>query len=200
MHHPQCRSTYIPAWLSEESVCFNGTWLCKGRQEGTKKSIQSCVNFRPPAQNTPPPNPPSWPPTLMKRVSICSGLKQLSACTVLCQIMQYLRATGQKLVCACSCTDHLFSAQIQPKPLPRHFFTSIMQLIHNAMRKLQVWNQFLVICLNTLPRPTWGHSMQSYDQAPRPPPLIESPNKGANQLRLSWGFQKYINISWKWPS
>ena len=42
-----------------------------------------------------------------------------------------------------------------------------MQLLHNAMRKLQVWNQLLVICLNTPPRPTWGHSMHFYDQAPR---------------------------------
>ena len=41
--------------------------------------------------------------------------------------------------------------------------------MHNAMRKLQVWNQVLVICLNTPPQPTWGHSMHFYDQAPRPP-------------------------------
>ena len=76
----------------------------------------------------------------------------------------------QQLVCARSCTDHLVSAQIQPKPLPKHFFTSVMQLMHNAMRKLQVWNQLLVICLNTPPRPTWGHSMHYFDQATRPPP------------------------------
>jgi len=60
-----------------------------------------------------------------------------------------------------------------------------MQLMHNAMRKLQVWNQLLVVCLNTLLRPTWGLFMQSYDRAPRPPPLIKSPNKGANRLGLS---------------
>jgi len=36
------------------------------------------------------------------------------------------------------------------------------------MRKLQlqVWNQLLVICLNTPPWPTWGHSMRFYDQTP----------------------------------
>ena len=56
-----------------------------------------------------------------------------------------------------------------------------MQFMHNAMRKLQVWNQLLVICLNTPPQPTWGHSMQFYDQAPsQTPPLIKSLNKGAN--------------------
>ena len=46
-----------------------------------------------------------------------------------------------------------------------------MQLMHNAMRELQVWNQLLVICLNTPPRPTWGHSMHFYNQALRSPPL-----------------------------
>jgi len=50
------------------------------------------------------------------------------------------------------------------------------------MRNLQVWNQLLVICLNTPPRPTLGHSMHFYDQAPRPPPSIKPPNKGANRL------------------
>jgi len=34
------------------------------------------------------------------------------------------------------------------------------------MRKLQVSNQLQVICLNTPPRPTWGHSMHVCDQAP----------------------------------
>jgi len=63
--------------------------------------------------------------------------------------MQYLTSYSEKLVCARSCTDPLFSAQIQPKPLPKHFFTSIMQFMHNAMRKLQFWNQLLVFCLIT---------------------------------------------------
>jgi len=67
-----------------------------------------------------------------------------------------------------------------------------MQLVHNAMRKLQVWNQLLVIRLNTPPRPAGGHSTRFYDQAPRPHPLIKSPNKGTNRLGLSWGFQKYM--------
>ena len=70
----------------------------------------------------------------------------------------------------------------------------------NAMRKLQVWNQLLVICLNTPPRPTWGHAMHFCDKACRPPPFIKSPNKGANRSGLSWGVQTYINILWKWPS
>jgi len=64
-------------------ILYTTVWLpTVPMQEGTnKKAWQSCVNFGPPAQNTPPPNPPSWPPTLMKRVSICSEFKQLSACT-----------------------------------------------------------------------------------------------------------------------
>ena len=66
-----------------------------------------------------------------------------------------------------------------------------MQSMLNAMRKLQVWNRLVVICLNTPPRPAWGHSMHFYDQAP----LIISPNKGANQLGLSCAFQKHILIS-----
>ena len=48
-----------------------------------KKKWQSRVNFGPPAQNTPPPKPLSWPPTLMKRVSICLEFKHLSACIIL---------------------------------------------------------------------------------------------------------------------
>ena len=45
--------------------------------------------------------------------------------------------------------------------------------------------KLLSICLNTPPRPTWGHSMQLCDQAPRPPPLIKSPNNIANQTGSS---------------
>ena len=85
-----------------------------------------------------------------------------------CQLLYTWRVVGQKTVCARSCTDHLFSAQTQPKPLPKHFFILFM-LMHNAMRKLQVWNWLLVICLKTPPRPTWGHSLHFYDQAPSPP-------------------------------
>ena len=102
------------------------------------------------------------------------------------------QAIGQKLVCARSWTDHLFSAQIQPKTLPKPFFTWIMQLMHNAMRKLQFWNQLLVICLNTPPQPTWGHFMHFYDQAPWTLSLIISPNEGDNWIGLRWGFQKHI--------
>ena len=109
-----------------------------------KNRRQACPNFGPMAKNAP---PPPKPPTLIKRVSICSEFKQLSACTV-------IMPNNAILVRASSCTDHLFSAQFQPKPLPKHFFTSVMQLMHNAMCKLQVWNQLLVICLNTPPRPT----------------------------------------------
>ena len=53
--------------------------------------------------------------------------------------------------------------------MPKQFFTSFMQLMYNAIRELQVWNQVLVICLNTPPQPTWGHSMHSCDQALSPP-------------------------------
>jgi len=64
--------------------------------------------------------------------------------------------------------------------------------MQNATRELQVWNQLLVICLNTPPRPAWGHSMHFCDQAPRPPFLIKSLNKNANRLGLSWRFHKYV--------
>ena len=106
----------------------------------------------------------------------------------------------QKLICTRSCTDHLFSAQIQPKTLPKHFFTSFMQLMHNGMRKLRVWSQLLVICLNTLPRPPWGHSMHFYDHAPRPPF-----NQITQQVCQSTGLglgnpKKYIYICWMCPS
>jgi hypothetical protein len=122
---------------------------------------------------------PKWPPPLTNPFLTPhtneNGVNLLRIQAAICLHGSYAklcntwRAKGQKLVCACSCTDHLFSAQIQPKPLPKHNFTSIMQLLHNAMRNLQVWNQLLVICLNTPPRPTWGRSMHFYDQAPRPP-------------------------------
>jgi len=42
-----------------------------------------------------------------------------------------------------------------------------MQHMHSAIRELQVWDQLLAFCLNTPPRPTWGHSMHCYDQAPQ---------------------------------
>ena len=75
-------------------------------------------------------------------------------------------------MCARSCTDHLFSAQIQPKP-SQPFLTSIMQLMHNAMR---AHLNFIAGNLPTSPpRPTWGHSMHFYDQTPSPPPFIKSP-------------------------
>jgi hypothetical protein len=40
-----------------------------------------------PPKMPPPPQPLSWPPTLINRVSISSELKQLSVCTAPCQIM-----------------------------------------------------------------------------------------------------------------
>jgi len=52
-----------------------------------------------------------------------------------------------------------------------------MQLMYDAIRELQVWNELLVICLNTPPRPTWGHSMHFCDQTPRPPLLLNHPTK-----------------------
>jgi len=108
----------------------------------------------------PPPQPPSCPFTLTKRVSVWLLRIQAAICphSSHAKYCNTWRATRQTLVCARACTDHLLSAKIQPKPLPKHFFTSIMQLMHNAMRKLQVWNQLLLVCLNTPPRPTWGQS------------------------------------------
>ena len=59
-----------------------------------------------------------------------------------------------------------------------------MQLMHNAMHTLQVWNQLLLICLNTPPRPTWGHSMHFYDQAPRTPPFNQITQQGCQSTKL----------------
>jgi hypothetical protein len=73
------------------------------------------------------------------------------------------------MVFARSCTDHLFDAQIQPKHLPKYFFASFMQLMHNAMRKLQIWKQLLVLggLLGDVPCIFMT----------RHPPSIKSPNK-----------------------
>jgi len=95
----------------------------------------------------------------MKRVSICSELDQLSAYTVL---MPYNAIPDELL-------GKIWSVHVlAPTPC-----------------LLQVLNHLLIICLNTPPQPTWGHSMHFYDQTPRPPPLIKSPNKGANRLGFS---------------
>ena len=126
------------------------------------------MNFGPPAQNDPPPQTPLPDP--------------------------HTNTTGVKLICTCSCTEHLFSAQIQPK----HLFTSFMQLMHNTIRKLQVWNQLLAISLNTPPRPTWGHSMHFYDQAPRPP-LSQITQQGCQSNGFELRIPKNDFICWKWP-
>ena len=133
---------------------------------------------------TPPPNPLSWSSTLIKRVSNCLESKQLSACTVLMPNNAIFDELQGEMVCARSCTDHLFRAQIQPKPSPKHFLLQscnfcILQCV-NCKFGINCW-----FCLNTPPQPTWGHNMHFYDQTPRPPPLIKSPNKGANRLGLS---------------
>ena len=84
-------------------------------------------------------------------------------------------------------------------PLPKHFFTSVMQLMHNAMCRLQVWNQLLVTCLNTPPWPTWGHSMQSYDRAPRPPPFNQITQQGCQstglELRIPIFFRYFVKLA-----
>ena len=68
----------------------------------------------------------------------------------------------------CTHSYHLFSAQIQPKPLAKHFLTSVMQPMHDAIRELQVWNELLEICLNTPPRPIWGIPCISMTRHPDP--------------------------------
>jgi hypothetical protein len=104
------------------------------------------------------------------------------------------------------CTDHLFSAQIQPKPLPKHIFTSIMQLLHYAIREMQTWNQLLVICLDTPPVAYLGafHAFLWPGTQPSPP-SIKSPHKGANRISLTWGIQNILfagsgpEIFWRPP-
>jgi len=60
-------------------------------------------------------------------------------------------------------------------------------LMYDAIRELQVWNQLLVICLNTPPRPTWGHAIHFWDQAPSPPPFYQVTQQGCqlNGLELN---------------
>ena len=136
----------------------------------------------------PPPNHPFCPPTLIKRVSLCSECKQPSACTVLSLshlLIFTWRVIRQKLICARSCSDHLFSAQIQqPKPLPKHFSTSIMQFVHNAMRELQVWNPWThpTAYLGTFRAFLWPGGWVPIDWA------------WANNSKIT------LNILWKWPS
>jgi len=46
-----------------------------------------------------------------------------------------------------------------------------MQFMQNAMRELQVWNQLLVMCLNTITQPTGGIpciSVTMYSDNPHP--------------------------------
>ena len=109
----------------------------------------------------------------MKRVSICPEFKQLSACTVLMPNNAVLDELHGK-----NWFVHALALTTNPA---KTFFTSIMQLMHNAM---QVWNQLLVICLNTPPQPTWGHSMHFYDQAPRPPPFNQITQRGCQSTGL----------------
>ena len=56
-----------------------------------------------------------------------------------CFVMQTLVMQTLVMLCKRSCTDHLLRAQIQPKPLPKHCLTSFVQLMHNGIRELQVW-------------------------------------------------------------
>ena len=102
------------------------------------------------------------------------------------------------MICARSCTDHLFSAQIQPKSLPNHFFTSFMQLMHNAMRELQVWNRLVVICLNTPPRLLGGISCISVSRHPDPP-FNQITQQGCQSNGLELRNPIIFIICWKWP-
>ena len=72
--------------------------------------------------------------------------------------------------------------------------------MHDALRKLQVWNQLLVICLNTPPRPTWGHSMISVARHPDSPLSSNHPTRVPIDWAWAQGSKNISNISWKWPS
>ena len=133
----------------------------------------------------PPPQPPFLIPhnnekgvTLLRiQAAICLHSYHAKLCNT-------WRAVGQKLVCTCSCTDHLLSAQIQPKPLPKHLFTSIMQLMHNALRKMQVWNQLLVICLNAPCALLGDIPCISMTRHPDPPRYSNHPTK----MPIDWAW------------
>ena len=61
--------------------------------------------------------------------------------------------------------------------------------MHNAMRKLQVWNQLLVICLNTPPAAYLGIPCISMSRHPDPPP---PPNQITQQRCQSTGLELRI--------
>ena len=115
------------------------------------------------------PPPPSWPPTLIKRVSICSEFKQLSACTNFMPsnaIPDELQGKNW-FTHGCALTTCLVHKSSQ------HFCQSTFLLqscnlciTHCVNCKFQI--KLLVICLNTPPWPTWGHSMHLCCQAPSP--------------------------------
>ena len=88
-----------------------------------------------------PSHPPSWPPTLIKGCKSTQNVSDYLPAQSSCQVIWTWRIIGQKLICARSCTDHLFSAPIRPIPLPKHFFF----LIHAA----SVWSS----PCNPLPTP-----------------------------------------------
>ena len=121
----------------------------------------------------------------------CSKFKQLSACTVIMPnnaIPDKLRQGKNWFAHALALTTCLVHKSSQN--LCQSIFLLQSCNLHNAMRKLQVWNQLLVICLNTTPRPTWGHSMHFYDQAgTQTPPFNQITQQGCQltgfELRIS---------------
>ena len=107
--------------------------------------------------------------------------------------MHYLtsnRATNNWFAHALALTS--FSVHRSSQNLCQSTFLLIMQLMHNAMRKLQVWNQLLVICLYTPPRPTWGHSVPFFNQAPRPPPFNQTTQQGCQSTGLELWLQNIL--------
>ena len=164
--HPQHFNFANPGQPRSQYISNNTGTTPKGKTRYIPGMISERYRiFQPPTS----PEPHFLTPHTNKRVSTCSEFKRL--------------------------INHLLSALIQPKTLPKHFFTSFLQLMHNAIRELQVWNELLVICLNTPPRLTWGHSMHFYDQAPNPPPNYQITQQGFQSNRLELRIPKMYLMS-----
>jgi hypothetical protein len=175
---------------------------------------------------------PPWPPTRVRRVSICSEFKQIPACTVLMpnnvisgelsydKAKSHTNRHSQQLGVTGLCTVHtggqcrrspstltifiVYSAHPARTCLCQSiFFTSSMQRMHNAIRELQVWNQLMVNCLNTPPRPNWGHPLHTFLwPGTQTPPFFDSLIYqwiAFNFRNSKYQYVIYISID-TWPS
>ena len=146
---------------------------------------------------THPPNPPSWHPTNEKGVNLLRTYAAICLHSSSARYYNAWRVIGQKLICARSCTDHLFSAQITPKPLPKRF----LLLSCNSCVMQYMRCKFGINCWSfawTHPRGLLGGTpCTSVTRHPDPPLLSNHPTR----VPIDWAWaQDSKFISHKWPS